>query len=121
MALFGPLDAVADNSTVDAERVVAPSTVGACTNDPKELLYLLACCTFVNCVYVPTFMLFAQEPVPRPGQWWQMSVDPYDANKRSEDEEYFAEILAVHNGTVDTQDLEEASGPEYKRPFDRSS
>ena len=58
---------------------------------------------------------------PLPGEWWCLSVDDFDPNNRSQEEEYYAEVLSyemVPSLSFDShmvftvQDLGEESGPE---------
>ena len=90
------------------------------TNDPEEFRCLNVCWLYLGSLCaLPNFILFAQGRLPEVGQWWHISVDAFDPAVRNE-EEYFAEILAVHcGGKVDLQDLEENAGPEFGCPFNR--
>ena len=51
-----------------------------------------------------------------PGEWWLMSVDPWDDDLRQEDEEYYVSVVSVdftkEVPSFLVQDLEEAVDPE---------
>ena len=106
---------------------------------PRPMFNSIVCVTATNMSYaVNTCFLFVQmqaasssarlagQGPPSVGEWWLMSVDdPWDPTNRTEDEEYYAEVISyemIGNGTVPVytvQDVGEVEGNEKNNPLTR--